>query len=155
MTADDPSRVAIRNVTLLASLLAYAFLGASLASRTFRAATNTTPPVNGVQAAAFGALAVALGGGYAVLLGVAPQQPAAGARAAANPVGWVIRQLTSPGFTKTLLIGGAFLYLAVGIAACVAYGIKDSHTPTVVRTVAIGFGGYVIAYIGSAYQKFA
>jgi hypothetical protein len=150
---DDPSRVAIRNVTLLAALLAYALLGGWLVEQTL--SNGAQANVNGVQAAAFAALAVALGAGYAYFLGVTPQERDQAAKTRFAAVSRVMQWLTSPAWTRGLLVGGAFLYLAVGIAACVAYCVKDSDTPSVVKTVAIGFGGYVIAYINSAYQKLA
>ena len=60
------------------------------------------------------------------------------------------------GGTGAILLGlGALAYLVMGIIIGVTYALNEAETPAVLRTIAVGFGGYVIAYLGAAYQKMA
>lgn len=149
---DDPFQIAVRNVTVLAALVAYAGLAVYVVWQTWQAASGTPAEVPGVQSAALGALAVALGAGYAVILGVPPKEEEE-IRASGFRRFW--KWITAGG-TGTVLLGlGALLYLVVGIVISATYAFNEAETPTVLSTIAVGFGGYVIAYLGAAYSKVA
>ena len=150
---DDPFKAAVRNLTVLAALLAYVGLAFYITKQTWDATGGKPPDVPSVQAAALGALAVALGAGYAILLGIHPKT--AGELGLTDKSGfdrfWT--WITSVSAGVTLLGVGALAYLFVGIGIGVTYAFNEKETPAVLSTIAVGFGGYVIAYLGAAYQK--
>jgi hypothetical protein len=152
---DDPFKTAVRNITVLAALVAYVGLASYVIWETWDAMAGVPPEIAGVQSAALGSLAVALGAGYAVILGVPPKTE--GALGLTGKEGWDrFWTWISAQSTGTVLLGlGAFAYLLVGIAMAATYAFNEEETPTVLSTIAIGFGGYVIAYLGAAYQKMA
>lgn len=153
---DDPFKTAVRNLTVLAALIAYVGLALYIVEQTWDARAGTKPTVPNVQAAALGALAVALGAGYAVILGVPPKtRDELGIAENDNAFQAFWKWLTAAP-TGTLLLGlGALAYLVVGVLIGVTYAFNEQETPTVLSTIAVGFGGYVIAYLGAAYQKMA
>jgi hypothetical protein len=55
--------------------------------------------------------------------------------------------------TELILFAGVFVYMAVGAACGLTYLANVGETPGLLRTVAVAFGGYVIAYIGAAYKQ--
>lgn len=54
---------------------------------------------------------------------------------------------------RTLLVIGVLAYMVAGFAACATYGLNDAETPAVLKTIAVAFGGYVIAFVGSAMRQ--
>lgn len=156
---DDPVKLIVRALTLVGALVAYAGLAAYVISETWDA--STTPTISDVRTAALGALAVALGAGYAAVLGI----PAKPLKTAKDDQGNAVTWAKAKAWAKVkawfqrisehaLLVTGVILYLVVGAAMCVTYAFNESESPPIVKTIAVGFGGYVIAYIGAAYQKF-
>jgi hypothetical protein len=138
----------VRSVTLIAVEAAFLALVFSFVWRTFAAKSGSPPNLADVQVSAAGALAVALGAGYAVTLGVPPSD--AGFPEKDKELPDLIKEV----FTERLWLSvGVFAYMIAGFAACVAYGMNEAETPSVLRTIAVGFGGYVIAYIGMAYRQ--
>jgi hypothetical protein len=138
---------------VVAALIAYAALAAYVVGQTWDAKPGKAPTIPGVQSAALGALAVALGAGYAVILGI-PPKPASRFGLADEDKGWkrFVKWIKSQS-TKLILLGiGSLLYLVIGAAIGVTYAFNEPETPTVLKTIAVGFGGYVIAYLGVAYQ---
>lgn len=155
MPADDPLRATVKGLTLLASLVAYGALAIYILSETWNAKSGKPPDIPGVQAAALGGLAVALGAGYAAVLGVPVNTTLLNEIQQLS--GWwpkLRKWIASALFERTMLGAGVLLYLVVGAAMCVTYALYEGETPEVVKTISIGFAGYVIAYIGAAYQKF-
>jgi hypothetical protein len=153
---DDPFKTAVRNLTVLIALVAYVGLALYIVVQTWDARGGTAPTVPNVQAAALGALAVALGAGYAVILGVAPktrQELGIAEDDSAFRAFW--KWLTAASAGTWLLGLGALAYLFVGVVISATYAFNEQETPTVLSTIAVGFGGYVIAYLGAAYQKMA
>jgi hypothetical protein len=152
---DDPFKTAVRNITVLAALVAYVGLALYVVWETWDAKAGAPPEVPGVQAAALGALAVALGAGYAVILGVPPKT--AEQLGLLNESGWkrFWKWITTASTGVRLLGLGALAYLFIGMAIAATYAFNEKETPTVLSTIAVGFGGYVIAYLGAAYQKLA
>jgi hypothetical protein len=146
---EDPLRTAVRGLTLLGALLAYAGLAGYVIWKTWDA--STTPTISNVQGAALGALAVALGAGYASILGVPPKT---GGPAITGTGAKLKAWLRIVLLEHTLLGAGVILYMLAGGAMCLTYAFNEAQTPSIVKTVAVGFGGYVIAYIGAAYQRF-
>lgn len=153
---DDPFKTAVQNLTLLVALIAYVGLALYIVKQTWDARGRNAPTVPDVQSAALAALAVALGAGYAVILGVPPKT--------ARELGITRRNDGLRNFWKwltgastgTWLLGlGALAYLLVGIVIATTYAFNEQETPKILSTIAVGFGGYVIAYIGAAYQKLA
>jgi hypothetical protein len=83
---EDPFRRAVRNLTFLGALVGYAGLAIYVGWETWDAAAGTPPTVPGVQSAALGALAVALGAGYAMILGIPPKEVRRSCRKATEAV---------------------------------------------------------------------
>jgi hypothetical protein len=152
-STENPFRVAVQNLTVVAALTAYAGLAVYVIWQTWDAKAGKAPTIPGVQSAALGALAVALGAGYAVILGI-PSKPASQFGLTDEDKGWkrIVKWIRSQS-TKLILLGfGSLLYLVIGAAIGVTYAFNEAETPTVIKTIAVGFGGYVIAYLGAAYQ---
>jgi len=111
-----------------------------------------TPTVSGVVVGMTGALAGAFAAGFAALLGV----PAATTtlevegRGVANVWRWVVSALTN-----NVIAIGVLTYLCVGAALGLTYLIWEVESPGIVKTIAIAFGGYVIAYVGKAVSEWA
>lgn len=138
----------VRSVTLAAAEAAFLGLIISFVLRTATAKAGVPPDLPDVQVSAAGALAVALGAGYAITLGVPP----AGVRFPA--AGKTLTGSISDVFKERLWLSvGVFAYMIAGFAACATYGLSEAETPAILKTIAVGFGGYVIAYIGMAYRQ--
>jgi hypothetical protein len=151
---DDPFKTAVQNLTVLAALVAYVGLAFHIGSQTWDATGGKPPVVPGVQETALGALAIALGAGYAIILGVPPKTLGQLGLTKEDSTWDRFRKWIAAASTGVKLLGlGALLYLLVGIGIAVTYAFNEKETPTVLSTIAIGFGGYVIAYLGAAYQK--
>jgi hypothetical protein len=135
----------VRGLTLFLAEVAFLSLVLSFVVRTFSAKAGVPPDLPDVQASAAGALAVALGGGYALTLGI----PSADSIVGQSTVITVKKLFLE----KVWLSLGVLLYLIAGVATCIAYGLNEAETPGVLKTIAVGFGGYVIAYIGVAYRQ--
>ncbi|HUJ54982.1 MAG TPA: hypothetical protein VLW49_03230 [Gaiellaceae bacterium] len=134
----------IRVLTLVASEIAFAGLFAYVMYVTWNAAAGKPPDISAPVQGTAAALAVALAAGFSNVLGM---QPKAGVRAL--DVLAVLRGSA----TDLALFSGVFIYMAVGAACGLTYLANTDETPGLLRTVAIAFGGYVIAYIGTAYKQ--
>jgi hypothetical protein len=152
---DGPFETGVRNLTLLAALAAYVGLALYIVKQTWDATGGRPPDVPTVQAAALGALAVALGAGYAIILGVPPKHRSQLGLKNEKGLRRFLEWINSASTGVKLLGIGALAYLLVGMAISVTYAFNEKETPAVLSTIAVGFGGYVIAYIGAAYQKLA
>jgi hypothetical protein len=134
-------RTLVRVTTLVVAELVFFALILKFAWETWDAKANTPPDLPGVQVSAAGALAVAFGAGYAAFLGVPAQTVRFTIRA--------IALLTE----KTFAVLGVGLYMVAGFIVCFTYGLHENETPAVLRTFAVAFGGYVIAFVGSAMRQ--
>jgi hypothetical protein len=144
MSERETVSLVARAATVIAAEIAFVGLVAKLLIDTWQAKTGVPPDPPAVQVSAVGGLALVLGGGYALILGVPAQlDPATGL--------WA--QLKRVDGVKVALLGGALIYMVAGFAICITYALRSSETPEVLKTVAIAFSGYVIAYIGTAYQQ--
>jgi hypothetical protein len=133
-------RTLVRVATLIVAEVAFLLLIGAFVFQTWDAKANTPPDLSDVQVSAAGALAVALGAGYAAFLGV----PAEKAR---FTISWQALK------EKTFVALGVILYMVAGVAACITYGLNEDETPGVLSTIAVAFGGYVIAFVGSAMRQ--
>jgi hypothetical protein len=140
----------VRSITLFAAEAAFLGLVTAFVVRTFEADPGVVPDLSSVQVSAAGALAVVLGVGYAIALGVQP----AGATEDVTRQG--IRAAIKTVFAERFWLSiGVFAYMLAGFAASFAYALNENETPSILKTIAVGFGGYVIAYIGTAYRQLA
>ena len=145
-TGADSLAALLRAVTLLGSDIAFAGLFAYLIYVTWDATPGNPPAVTGPVVGAAAALAVVLAAAFAGELG-----SAAGGGLGINPFKpgtW--KSLTT---TTSILFAGIFLYMAVGAACGLTYLANADETPSILKTVAVAFGGYVIAYLGAAYKQ--
>jgi hypothetical protein len=136
----------VRAITLAVAEMAFLALIISFVVQTIQAKAGSPPDLPDVQVSAAGALAVALGGGYAFMLGIPTKTPADSEASILN----VVKTMFSE---KLWLSLGVIFYMVAGIATCLAYGLNETETPGILKTIAVGFGGYVIAYIGAAYRQ--
>ena len=139
----------IRGFTLIAAELAFVALFVNFVVETWRAADGDPPTFSDVQVNAGGALAVVIGAGYATVLGVEPHAENSVAMLSRDWFGKV-RQLLQE---RLLLLLGVGLYMLIGIAVAVTYAVNEAETPGVLRTFAVAWGGYVIAYLGAAFRR--
>jgi hypothetical protein len=144
----DPTREKlasfVRAVTVGGAEVAFAGLFAYVIYETWNAFPGQAPDISGPIQGAAGALAVALAAGYAGALGM---PPAAGKDAFA----WFAQGTRN--WPEFFLLLGVLLYMAVGAACGLTYLANVDETPALLKTVSIAFGGYVIAYLGTAYKQ--
>ena len=133
-------------LTLAGAELAYLGVTVYLMWITWHASSGQPPHVSDGVVGVAGALAAAFGIGYASLLGVTPQQT----RGEGTTPSWFDRTFT----LNNLLGAGVFAYMIVGAALGITYIGNQSESPGVVKTIAVAFGGYVIAYIGQVYKNY-
>ena len=134
-------RTLVRVITLVVAELVFFALIVKFAWETRDAKADTPPDLPGVQVSGAGALAVAFGAGYAAFLGV----PAQTARFRIR-----LKDLLKE---KTFAVVGVLLYMLAGFLVCFTYGLHENETPAILRTFAVAFGGYVIAFVGSAMRQ--
>jgi len=148
---DTDATVVVRLATVMCAELAFVALFAWIMWQTWAASNGQPPSISGVREGAAGSLAVLLGAGYASVLGIQPQDSAK----SATPTGFVALSKSVKDFlvNRLILFLGVFLYLLVGVASCVTYALNEGEAPAILKAVAVGFGGYVVAFIGSAYQR--
>jgi hypothetical protein len=134
----------VRASTLFASEIAFAGLFAYILFQTWDATSGQEPEISTPVASAAGALAVALAAGYAGALGMTPTP-------GVHAMQWFNKKNLFS--TEALVLIGVFLYMAIGAACGLTYLAKVEEAPGIVKTVAVAFGGYAIAYIGAAYRQ--
>jgi len=138
----DQAKVAafVRAATLVVIEAAFVAMMASFVWQTWTAKAGEVPDLPSVQSSALAALAVVLGSGYALMLGLpAPENETA--------------NITTAIKEQPFLFAGVVIYMLAGFAACLTYGVNEDETPGVIKTIAVAFGGYVIAYVGGAYRQ--
>jgi hypothetical protein len=144
----DPNRqklaAFVRAVTVAGAEVAFAGLFAYILYETWGAVADQPPSISGPVQGAAGALAVALAAGYAGALGM---PPASGKDAFA----WFASGTRN--WPEFFLLLGVLLYMFVGAACGLTYLANVDETPSILKTVSIAFGGYVIAYLGTAYKQ--
>src|SRR5262245_62980699 len=90
----------------------------------------------------------------ASLLGVAQQGTPYAAPARVTGLRALWHWLINKVLTQNNLLGaGVLSYMAAGAALGVTYLANQNESPGIVKTIAVAFGGYVIAYIGTAYKN--
>jgi hypothetical protein len=137
--------VVVRSLTLAAAEIAFVALVVRVIVVTWQAEAGTPPDLPGVQVDGLAALAVVLGVGYALVLGVPTPN------AAQRQGVWAeLKQVVGE---EALLFIGVILYMLAGFAISVTYALNEAETPEVLKTITIAFGGYVLAYISAAYQQ--
>jgi hypothetical protein len=134
----------VRSLTLGAAQVAFVALVTSFVLRTWEANAGIPPTLPTVQVDAAGGLALILGGGYALVLGTQGGTPESTGL-------W--RQLKSIIGERALLFCGVIIYMLAGFAICFTYAVNEAETPAILKTIAVGFSGYVVAYISTAYQQ--
>lgn len=117
-------------------------LVASFITQTWQAKAGVPPTLPPVQVNALAGLAVLLGGGYGVVLGKQ-----------GGDADGLIASLKNIHGERALLFAGVIVYMLAGFAICFTYGVREAETPSVLKTIAIAFVGYVVAYISTAYQQ--
>lgn len=142
---DDKQRISlfVRIITLGTAEIAFVALVASFVIQTWKAKTGVPPDPPAVQADALAGLALLLGGGYGVILGAQGQGGTSGLLAS-------LKKITGE---RALLFAGVIIYMFAGFAICMTYALQEAETPSVLKTIAIAFAGYVVAYISTAYQQ--
>jgi hypothetical protein len=150
-----PSTVAdwAGRLTLLGAELAYLGLISYLIFITWESKSGVVPGVSDGIIGVVGALATAFGLGYASVLGVQPPSkdpPQLQGGAIRRLFQWLHAVMT----VNNLLGAGILFYMVAGTALGVTYLANQNESPGVVKTIAVAFGGYVIAYVGKAYQNY-
>lgn len=140
-------------LTVLGAELAYLALVTYLVRTTWHSPDGKVPDVSDVVAGTTAALATAFAIGYASVLGVPPADERRAGLDGTKPVRF-LRWLWSQFNLRNLLAFGVFMYMAAGAALGLAYLANPKETPNVVKTIAVAFGGYAIAYIGKAYKDY-
>jgi len=143
-------------LSLVGAELLYLGLALYLSWITWDSASGAVPGVSGGIAGTTAALATAFGVGYASLLGVAQQGTPYAAPARVTGLRALWHWLINKVLTQNNLLGaGVFSYMAAGAALGVTYLANQNESPGIVKTIAVAFGGYVIAYIGTAYKNWS
>jgi hypothetical protein len=149
----DRSRLgaAVGLITLAGAELAYLGLSIYLVKVTLDSTHLQQPDVSGVVVGMTGALAGAFGAGYAALLGVPAGVRDEAVRARRSSIGTLWRWIISALTLNNVLAAGVILYMLASAALGLTYLIRESESPGIVKTIAVAFGGYVIAYVGKAF----
>lgn len=141
----------VRLLTLAAAELAFVGLTAIFVIETWTAAAGKAPDLSTVQGSALAGLAVLLGGGFGVVLGA---QGKGGSGALAPDDNVTVTQAVKKAVgERTLLFAGVIIYMFAGLVICVTYALNEPETPSVLKTIAIAFAGYVVAFVSTAYQQ--
>jgi hypothetical protein len=153
---DDPASAPdylawTRTFTAICAEGAFVALFAWILWQTWTAPTGKPPSIGGARENAAGALAVAFGAAYAWALRVQPANEAV--RTLSDRMEKVRVFLKRYFGEKPILSLGALLYLLVGVATTVTYVVNEGEAPGIVRNIGVGFLGYVVAYLGSAYRQ--
>jgi hypothetical protein len=141
----------VRLLTLAAAELAFVGLTVIFVIETWTAKGGTTPDLSAVQGSALAGLAVLLGGGFGVVLGA---QGKGGAKALAPDANQTVAQAVKKAVgERMLLFAGVIIYMFAGFVICVTYALNEAETPSILKTIAIAFAGYVVAFVSTAYQQ--
>jgi hypothetical protein len=141
-------------LTLLGAEIAYIGVVAYLVWVTWDASTGTPPSISEGIVGVAGALATAFGIGYAAVLGVTANGVTFAAPSGAGRLRTFLAWLNHVVTLNNLLGAGVFAYMAAGAALGVTYLWNQSESPGIVKTIAVAFGGYVIAYLGIVYRNY-
>ena len=118
---------------------------------TWAAPGGDAPDLSAVQGSALAGLAVLLGGGFGVVLG---DQGKGGTKALAPRDDQSVAEAVKKAFgERTLLFAGVIIYMFAGFVICVTYALNEAETPSILKTIAIAFAGYVVAFVSTAYQQ--
>jgi hypothetical protein len=140
-------------LTLAGAELAYVALVIYLVRKTWHSPQGKVPSVSDAVDGTTAALATAFAIGYASVLGVPPAGEERPDFDATGPVR-LLRWLQSQFNLSNLLALGVFMYMAAGATLGLTYLANTKESPGIVKTIAVAFGGYVIAYIGKAYKDY-
>jgi hypothetical protein len=151
MTDKQKISLFIRMITLGAAEVAFFGLATIFVFETWTASGGDAPDLSTVQGSALAGLAVLLGGGFGVVLGAQGQ---GGAKALAPDDKVTVAQAVKKAVgERTLLFAGVIIYMFVGFAICVTYALNEGETPSILKTIAVAFAGYVVAFVSTAYQQ--
>lgn len=152
---------ALKGLLLYGAIAGFVVLFADIVAQIW-SANGTKPTIDPIEMGAAAALAGVLGAAFAVYIGV-PSSPdttneALRADLKSNPGSWATRlrrvlSLESGGENSASwpLTAGIWVYAIVATAVAVTYVANPAETPDEVRSLALAFGGYVIAMIYAAY----
>jgi hypothetical protein len=132
-------------IILLAAAVSYVSLAIYVSVVTLQETAPATAHISAGVAGGFGALATALGAGYATKLGVPVTAPtfASGTGWDAKFWGWIKKIFT----TGNAIWLDIFAYFGVGGLLLITYLVRQVQSPGFLKAVAVGFGGYTIAYV--------
>lgn len=136
----------VRAIVLIAAEVAFIGLAAIALVNTWNASADAPPDLASVQVAALGGLALVLGGGFALVLGVDTSEVSNRSLRA------VVTGATEK-TVQTLLLAGVIVYMLVCIVIATTFALAEGKTPEVLQTISIAFAGYVVSYISSAYKQ--
>jgi hypothetical protein len=134
----------VRAITAAGAEIAFMGLFAYIIHETWAAPSGHPPSISGPVAASAAALAVALAAGYASALGVQISSKTTALQFFTKGHFWS---------AESFILLGALVYMVIGAACGLTYLANVHETPTILKTVSIAFGGYVIAYLGTAYRQ--
>jgi hypothetical protein len=150
---NDREKIAffVRFLTLAAAEFAFVGLTAIFVIETWAASGGKPPNLSAVQGSALAGLAVLLGGGFA---GVLATKGKIGAEAVAPKKDETVAQAVKKAVgERTLLFSGVIIYMFAGFVICVTYALHETETPSILKTIAIAFAGYVVSFVSTAYQQ--
>jgi hypothetical protein len=158
----------LKGLILYGATLSFAGFYAYFMEEIATAKSGTPPSLSGVLIGAAAAIAGVLGSGFALAIGVptTPGQTNHGlvALRAADPVNSVkttsfrVRRLFSYEAAGTDLSSwpltfGVWAYAVVAVAVALVFFIWPDQTPAEIKALALGFAGYVITFLHSAYSN--
>jgi len=162
----------LKGLILYGATLSFAGFYAYFMEEIVSAQSGKQPALSGVLIGAAAALAGILGSGFALAIGVPTRddqtnQGLVAMRTTAlqtnqvDPVkkpSFKVRQLFSYESAGTdvsswPLTFGVWAYAVVAIGVALVFFIYPSETPPEIKALAIGFGGYVVTFLHSAYSN--
>jgi hypothetical protein len=151
---------ALKGLILYGAVFSFAGFYAYFMERIATAATGKPPHLSTAMVGAAAALAGVLGSAFALVIGVpteATNEDLGAAMADRDRSGRTrLRRVFSleparRNLASWPLTFGIWIYAAVATATAIVYLINSSETPAGVRALAIGFAGYVLAFMTAAY----
>lgn len=151
MTDKQKISLFVRMLTLAAAEFAFVGLTAIFVAETWAAKGGEASDLSAVQGSALAGLAVLLGGGFGVVLGA---QGKGGAKALTTGDSVSVAEAVKKAVgERTLLFAGVIIYMFAGFVICVTYALNEAETPSILKTIAVAFAGYVVAFVSTAYQQ--
>lgn len=139
----------LRELLIAAAVLAFFVVWVILLAEVWSAAEGKPPELDDLLVGAGAGLAGAIGAGFALAMGLEKKKPDDQSLA----VGATALPRFDPGKARSwILTVGIYGYAAVSAGALVTWLVNRDETPKEIQALAVGFAGYVLSLVTSAFS---